>query len=112
VFRFVLMLMDAQGTGSSIEPDEHRSLDALLSALLARARSAGFARMPELSLAIQSARTAERRRDIIFSHSSIGDAAAMKQTADELERLDATFVGLCVEHVLETYPGARLETSM
>ncbi|SAK84576.1 hypothetical protein AWB79_05791 [Caballeronia hypogeia] len=79
---------------------EARSLDALVGLLQKKARAAGFARMPELNAAVLAARAAARQREALFCDSFATDAPALRDAARELERLDATLVGLCVEHVM------------
>ena len=82
--------------------DEPRSREALVGLLEKKARAAGFARMRELSAAVQAARGAARQRELLFFDSFGTDASALREAARALERLDTTFVGLCVEHVLQT----------
>ena len=79
---------------------EPQPLEALVGLLEKKARAAGFARMRELSAAVQAAREAARQREWLFSDSFGTDAPALREAARALERLDATLVGLCVEHVL------------
>jgi hypothetical protein len=77
----------------------------LLSRLAAQGRAAGFGRLAELLAAIDAARDAEALRDTLFSDVS-HDLAALRRAAAELERLDATLVELCVEHVLQRHAAA------
>jgi hypothetical protein len=82
------------------------SLRDLLSILASEARSAHFARLRELKLAIRQARLLERTRDVVFSETFSTDPHAMRETVNALERVDAILVGLCVEHVLERHKSA------
>ncbi|MDR5781863.1 hypothetical protein QCE63_20900 [Caballeronia sp. LZ065] len=91
VLRFLSLFVE------SVEP---APLDQLVACLEKKARAAGFARMPELSEAVQATREAARQREWLFSDSFGTDAAALREAARALERLDATLVGLCVEHVV------------
>ncbi|BAO91355.1 hypothetical protein [Caballeronia cordobensis] len=97
VLRF-LSLFD--GGRARIARGAPQSLEALAGLLEEKARAAGFARMRELSAAVQSARVAARQRELLFFDSFGTDTPALREAACALERLDATLVGLCVEHVL------------
>jgi hypothetical protein len=107
VLRFVQLLADPQRETAPLDAPAGGSIDQLLSLLVDRARAAGFTRLDELGLAVRHARSATQQRDVVFSPSNIGYGAALQRAAAELARLDAMFVGLCVEHVLDTHqPGA------
>ncbi|WP_250516455.1 hypothetical protein [Caballeronia sp. INDeC2] len=106
VLRFLSLFDDAR---TSVAHDGRESLEALVGVLEKKARAAGFARMRELSAAVQEARIAARQRDWLFFDSFGTDVPALRAAASALERLDATLVGLCVEHVLRAnaLPGAK-----
>ncbi|KXV13418.1 hypothetical protein CR51_04635 [Caballeronia megalochromosomata] len=106
VLRFLSLFDDAR---ASVARDAPQPLEALVGMLEKKARAAGFARMRELSAAAQEARVAARQRDWLFFDSFGTDVPALREAARALERLDATLVGLCVEHVLRAnaLPGAR-----
>lgn len=108
VQRFVLMFADGQGTLASVGMPGSHPLNQLLSMLAVQGKAAGFRRSHELRAAIEDARGAEQLRDAIFSDADSNDPAALRKAAIELERLDATFVGLCVEHVMEQHARASL----
>jgi len=97
VLRFLSLFDDARARATRDEP---RAFEALVGLLEKKARAAGFARMRELSAAVQAARVAARQRELLFFDSFGTDVPALREAARELERLDATLVGLCVEHVL------------
>lgn len=103
VARFVLMLEDVLGNARSLETMTSQSLGDLLSSLYDHARALDFARLDDLRFAIDMARSAEQQRDLVFLASPGSDTASLQRVARSLERLDATFVGLCVEHVLERH---------
>jgi hypothetical protein len=103
VARFVLMLEDIRGNARSLEATTGQSLGDLLSSLEDHARALGFSRLDDLTLAIEAARSAEQQRDLVFQSSPGSDTASLQHVARGLERLDASFVGLCVEHVLERH---------
>jgi hypothetical protein len=107
VLRFVRMFAedgDAQLAGGA----DALALHELLSILARQAEAAGFERLRELRVAIRNARSAGQSRDVIFSASLSLDAEAMNKVVNEFDRLDATFVGLCVEHVLNRHFPRRL----
>lgn len=97
--RFDQML--AQGDAPTAQPGA--SLQPLLLALSKRVDSARFARQRELKRAIRDARRLDKTRDALFSDAFCLDTDALRRTVGELERLDALFVGLGVEHVLEQH---------
>ena len=107
VARFVLMLEDIRGNARSLEATTDQSLGDLLSSLEDHARALGFSPLDDLTLAIEAARSAEQQRDLVFQSSpgsgSGSDTVSLQHVARGLERLDASFVGLCVEHVLERH---------
>ncbi|SAL17477.1 hypothetical protein AWB69_00952 [Caballeronia udeis] len=107
VARFVLMLEDIRGNARSLESTTAQSLGDLLSALEDHARALDFGRLEDLTFAIETARSAEQQRDLVFQASPGSGTAGLQQVARGLERLDATFVGLCVEHVLERHYRGR-----
>jgi hypothetical protein len=111
VLRFVQMFADGQGSFPSAGASGSHSFNQLLSLLTEQGKAAGFGRFYELRTAIEEARSAEQLRDAIFSDAHSNDHAALRRAAAELERLDATFVGLCVEHVLEQHARAALVLS-
>lgn len=80
--------------------DSGVSLQPLLTALARRVADVHFARHRELKRAIRDARRLDKTRDAIFSDAFSLDTQAMRQAADELERLDAVFVRLGVGHAL------------
>jgi hypothetical protein len=104
VQRFVVML----GESSAGTTSGALSFNRLLSVLAEQGKLTGFARLPELKSAIKEARSAERLRDAIFSDTYSDNPAALREVAAQLDRLDATFVGLCVEHVLEQHAHSTL----
>lgn len=97
--RFDRML--AQGAATAQPPGA--SLQPLLLALSRRLEIAGFARQRELKRAIRDARRLDKTRDALFGDAFCLDTEALRRTVGELERLDAVFVGLGVEHVLERH---------
>ena len=103
----VLRFLSHFDDGRAIARGAPQSLDALAALLETKARAAGFARMRELSAAVQSARAAARQRDLLFFDSFGTDVPALREAACALERLDATLVGLCVEHVLRANAKSR-----
>ncbi|WP_321799531.1 hypothetical protein [Caballeronia sp. J97] len=106
VLRFLSLFDDRRVNVARSAP---QTLEALVGMLEKKARSAGFGRMRELSAAVQEARVAARQREWLFFDSFGTDVPALRDAARALERLDATLVGLCVEHVLRanTSPGAK-----
>jgi hypothetical protein len=82
------------------------SLQPLLAALSRRVDLARFARLRELKRAIRDARRLDKTRDALFSDAFCLDTEALRRTVAELERLDAAFVGLGVEHVLAQHANA------
>lgn len=111
VLRFVQMFADRQGSFPSAGASGSPSFNQLLSILAEQGKAAGFRRFSELRTAVEEARSAEQLRDAIFSDAHSNNHAALRKAAAELERLDATFVGLCVEHVLEQHARAPLALS-
>ena len=103
VARFVLMLEDIRGNARTLESTTGQPLGELLTALEDHARALGFGRLDDLTFAIETARTAEQQRDQVFLAAPGSGTTGLQQVARSLERLDATFVGLCVEHVLERH---------
>lgn len=88
------------GVGGAHAAQVGASLQPLLVALSRRIDLARFARPRELKRAIRDARRLDKTRDALFSDAFCLDTEALRRTAAELERLDAAFVGLGVEHVL------------
>ncbi|CDY77295.1 hypothetical protein BGLT_06207 [Caballeronia glathei] len=111
VCRFLSMLADSLGEAPSSEALATRAFGDLLTCLDHHARAAGFGRMSELADAIEQARSAAQQRDLVFSSASSNDAAALRAAASSIERLDATFVGLCVDHVLDAHSRTALASS-
>jgi hypothetical protein len=103
VARFVLMLEDILGDARPLEATTEQSLGDLLSSLYDHACALNFDRLDDLRLAIETARSAEQQRYLVFQASPGSGTATLQQVARGFERLDATFVGLCVEHVLEQH---------
>src|SRR5471032_2837296 len=66
VARFVLMLEEIRGDARSLEATTGQSLSELLSSLEDHARALGFGRLDDLTLAIETARSAEQQRDLVF----------------------------------------------
>lgn len=106
VLRFVLMFADDQVNFASVGTSGSHSLNQLLSILGEQAKLAGFIRLRDLKAVIEEARRAEQLRDAIFSDAFSNDGAALRKVVAELERLDASFVRLCVGHVLEQHATA------
>ncbi|MEM5421665.1 hypothetical protein [Paraburkholderia ferrariae] len=109
--RFERMLARGDGAGSGGMADAHASpagvsLQPLLVALSRRIDVARFARQRELKRAIRDARRLDKTRDALFSDAFCLDTEALRRTVAELERLDAAFVGLGVEHVLAQHANA------
>lgn len=111
VLRFVQMFADGQGSFLSAGSSGSHSFSQLLAILAEQGKANHFRRLDELRAAIEEARSAEQLRDAIFSDAYSNDRAALRKVAAALERLDATFVGLCVEHVLEQHARASLVVS-
>jgi hypothetical protein len=104
VHRFVQMLAAAQaGSVAVAETDDAAPLQTLLSTLARQVDTVGFARRQELKRAIRDARRLEHMRDAIFFDTLGQDCEALRTIVARLERVDTTFVGLCVEHVLEQH---------
>jgi hypothetical protein len=101
--RFNRML--AHGSGAETA-QAGTSLQPLLAALSKRVDLARFARLRELKRAIRDARRLDKTRDALFSDAFCLDTEALRRAVAELERLDAAFVGLGVEHVLEQHASA------
>lgn len=109
VARFVLMLEDVPGNVRSLESMADQSFGGLLSSLDDHARALDFARLDDLRAVIETAQSAEQQRDLVFQASPGGSGTAgLQQVARHFERLDARFVGLCVEHVLERHYRSRV----
>lgn len=87
------------------------SLQPLLAALSRRGGLARFTRQRELKRAIRDARRLDKTRDALFSDVLSLDTEALRRTVGELDRLDASFVGLGVEHVLEQHANALAATN-
>ena len=111
VLRFVQMFADGQDSVVSAGSSDSHSFSQLLARLAEQGKASHFSRLDELRAAIEEARSAEQLRDAIFSDACSNDHAALRKAAAALERLDATFVGLCVEHVLEQHARATLAVS-
>ncbi|CAD6556292.1 hypothetical protein LMG27952_06032 [Paraburkholderia hiiakae] len=94
------------GVGGTHAAQVGASLQPLLVALSRRVDLARFARQRELKRAIRDARRLDKTRDALFSDAFCLDTEALRRTAAELERLDAAFVGLGVEHVLAQHANA------
>jgi hypothetical protein len=105
VQRFVVMLGDPPSVSGALP------FNRLLSVLAEQGKLTGFKRLHELKSAIKEARSAERLRDAIFSDAYSDNPAALREVAAQLDRLDATFVGLCVEHVMEEHARSELVSS-
>jgi hypothetical protein len=112
VARFVLMLEDIRGDARSLEATTGQPLGELLSSLADHARALRFNRLDDLTLAIETARSAEQQRDLVFQATPASGSGGLQQVARSLERLDATFVGLCVEHVLERHYRERMNSGV
>ena len=111
VLRFVQMFTDGQGSFFSAGNPGSHPFSQLLAILGEQGKTSNFSRLDELGAAIEEARSAEQLRDAIFSDACSNDHAALRKVAAALERLDATFVGLCVGHVLEQHAQASLVVS-
>ena len=96
----------AAGMGGAPAAQAGPSLQPLLVVLARRIDLARFARQRELKRAIRDARRLDKTRDALFSDAFCLDTEALRRTVAELERLDAAFVGLGVEHVLAQYANA------
>jgi len=103
VARFVLMLEDVLGDARSLEATSGQTLGELLSSLYDHARALGFVRIDDLRFAIETARSAEQQRDLVFQVTPGSGTEGLQRVARGFQKLDATFVGLCVEHVLEQH---------
>jgi hypothetical protein len=109
VVRFISMLDDLRGAPAPREDLADCPLNELLPLLEKNARAVGFGQIDDLMMAIETAYTAEQQRDLIFSASLGDDIVRLQEIARNWERLDAIFVGLCVEHVLQAhYRGQKL----
>lgn len=97
----------ASGVGGAHAAQVGASLQPLLVALSRRIDLARFARPRELKRAIRDARRLDKTRDALFSDAFCLDTEALRRTAGELERLDAAFVGLGVEHVLAQHANSN-----
>ncbi|WP_321961752.1 hypothetical protein [Paraburkholderia sp. J7] len=105
--RFEHMLARGDGgAGGAHAAHVGASLQPLLLALSRRIDLARFARQRELKRAIRDARRLDKTRDALFSDAFCLDTEALRSTVAELERLDAAFVGLGVEHVLAQHANA------
>ncbi|WP_342957229.1 hypothetical protein [Paraburkholderia sp. JHI869] len=109
--RFERMLARGDAAGSAAidgarAAQAGASLQPLLVALSRRIDLARFARQRELKRAIRDARRLDKTRDALFSDAFCLDTEALRRTVAELERLDAAFVGLGVEHVLAQHASA------
>ncbi|SAK54437.1 hypothetical protein AWB81_01255 [Caballeronia arationis] len=111
VRRFLLMLADALADVRPGEALASASFDDLLTLLARHAKAVSFGRIVELTEAIDEARSAEARRNVVFSSAFSHDAAALRAAAAMLERLDAVFVGLCVDHVLKAHSRSALASA-
>jgi hypothetical protein len=97
---------DSRSAGGAHTAPAGASLQPLLVALSRRIELACFARQRELKRAIRDARRLDKTRDALFSDAFCLDTEALRRTVAELERLDAAFVGLGVEHVLAQHAKA------
>lgn len=111
VVRFIRMFSAAHAAAAPDDALAALGFRELLSTLEDDARTARFARLPELERAIGHARRLERTRDDVFSDSFSNDPAAMRDAVAALERVDVLFVGLCVESVMERHVPASLPVS-
>lgn len=109
--RFDRMLAQGGGAQSVQAAQAGVSLQPLLAALSRRGDFARFARQRELKRAIRDARRLDKTRDALFSDALSLDTEALRRTVSELDRLDASFVGLGVEHVLEQHANALAATN-
>jgi len=115
VSRFIAMLAPAaarESPASPLKPGAQPTFATLLSVLASQARQAQFERLPELDHVIERARLAEVHRDVIFLQAPVAGELALRSAAAELERLDAAFIGLCVEHVLDGHTRAASHSAM
>ena len=94
------------GVGGAHAAQVGASLQPLLVVLSRRIDLARFGRQRELKRAIRDARRLDKTRDALFSDAFCLDTEALRRTVAELERLDAAFVGLGVEHVLAQHANA------
>lgn len=108
VTRFVLMLLDARGIVDKPRSFAEMTLKGLAILLVRHARAVGFARMPDLVRAVEAAAAAEEALYRVLRTSSGSDPARLNELARQWEQLDATFVGLCVEHVMQGHDGVRI----
>lgn len=88
------------------------SLQPLLAAVSRHVDLVSLARQRELRRAIRDARRVDKTRDALFGDAFCLDAEALRHAVAELGRLDATFVGLGVEHVLEQHALASLSPDL
>lgn len=109
--RFDRMLAQGGGVQSVQSAQAGASLQPLLAALSRRGGLARFTRQRELKRAIRDARRLDKTRDALFSDVLSLDTEALRRTVGELDRLDASFVGLGVEHVLEQHANALAATN-
>jgi hypothetical protein len=116
VRRFLRLLA---GTLGDIEHGEHAealradSFDDLLTALYEHAQAVDFGRMDALQDVIDAAHRAGKSRHVVFVDPFGGDGEALRVAATEMDRLDRTLVGLCVQHVIEARErSARVKACM
>jgi hypothetical protein len=107
VVRFISMLDDLRGNPAPRGALADRPFSELLPLLEKNARAVDFGQIDELMSAIETAFAAEQQRDLIFSASQGDDVVRLQEIARNWERLDAIFVGLCVQHVLEAHYRSR-----
>jgi hypothetical protein len=103
VVRFVRML-DTPPAGVVLATPA-ASFDELLIRLMQRAKAKGFVPLSDLASLVDSARSANERKDMIFEDVTAQDTAALNTMAEEIRALDASLVGLCVEHALLLHHG-------
>lgn len=101
VARFVLMFSDARGLVANPPDFSTMALSGLLELLEKRARGVHFDRMEELLQVTKTARLAEKERDALFFVPMQDDLSHLRMLAQRWARLDAMFVALCVDYVLE-----------